>query len=78
VATLPLRNQQGSYDEHVMPDLPTSAAVGEYIQNRRAAWRQHVQRRAQRRKKTHRPAEQPGRPPRPATQRAKGRRGRKR
>ena len=49
VSTLPLRNQQGSYDEHVLPDLPTSAAVGDYIQTRTAAWRQHLQRRQQRR-----------------------------
>jgi phospholipase C len=51
VATLPLRNQQGSYDKHVKPDLPTSAAVGDYIQTRTAAWRQHLQRRQQRRHK---------------------------
>ena len=52
VATLPLRNEQGSYDEHTMPDLPTSAAVGEYIQTRTAAWRQHLQRREHRRQKS--------------------------
>ncbi len=51
VATLPLRDQQGSYDEHTMPDLPTSADIGEYIQTRTAAWRQHLQRRARRREK---------------------------
>lgn len=51
VATLPLRNEQGSYDEHAMPVLPTSAAVGDYIQARTAAWRQHLQRRSQRREK---------------------------
>jgi len=51
VATLPLRNEQGSYDEHTMPDLSSSAAVGEYIQTRTAAWRQHLQRREQRRQK---------------------------
>jgi phospholipase C len=51
VSTLALRNQQGSYDEHTVPDLPTSAAVGEYIQTRTAAWRQHLQRREVRRQK---------------------------
>jgi phospholipase C len=51
VATLALRNEQGSYDEHTMPDLPSSAAVGDYIQTRTAAWRQHLQRRARRRQK---------------------------
>ena len=51
VSTLALRNQQGSYGEHIMPYLPTSAAVGEYIQSRTAAWRQHLQRRQHRRQK---------------------------
>ncbi|HTO68157.1 MAG TPA: alkaline phosphatase family protein [Bradyrhizobium sp.] len=73
VATLPLRNQQGSYDEHVMPDLPTSSAVGDYIQTRTAAWRQHLQRHQARRAKQAR-AQQPSRP----APTAKGRRGRKR
>jgi len=49
VANLPLRNEKGSYDEHEMPRLTTSAAVGEYIQNRSAAWRLHLHRRGQRR-----------------------------
>lgn len=49
VSTLPLRNQQGSYDEHELPHLPTSAAVGEYIQTRTAAWRQHLARHRKRR-----------------------------
>ena len=51
VATLPLRNEQGSYDEHTLPNLPSSAAVGDYIQTRTAAWRQHLQRREHRRQK---------------------------
>jgi phospholipase C len=59
VSTLPLRNEQGSYDEHTMPDLPTSAAVGEYIQTRTAAWRQHLQRREHRRQKHESAAAQP-------------------
>lgn len=44
VAALPLRNEQGSYDQHVPPDLSSSAAVGDYIQARTAAWTQHLQR----------------------------------
>jgi len=51
VALLPLRNEQGSYDQHEKPPLPTSAAVGEYIQTRTAAWRQHRERRQHRREK---------------------------
>jgi phospholipase C len=72
VSTLPLRNQQGSYDEHTMPDLPTSGAVAEYIQGRTAAWRQHLQRRehrAQRSRKA-RPA-RPAAPSRSAPSRGK-------
>jgi len=49
VSTLALRNEQGSYDEHTLPALATSADVGDYIQNRTAAWRLHLQRRAHRR-----------------------------
>jgi phospholipase C len=51
VSTLPIRNEQGSYDEHRLPELISSADVGEYIQNRTAAWRQHLQRREARRQK---------------------------
>jgi phospholipase C len=51
VATLPLRSQQGSYDEHIMPNLPTNAAAAEYIETRTAAWRQHLQRRDHKRRR---------------------------
>jgi phospholipase C len=44
VAKLPLRNDQGSYDHHMPPDLSTSAAIGDYIHQRTAAWSQHLQR----------------------------------
>jgi phospholipase C len=44
VADLPLRNEQGSYDKHVPPDLSSSAALSDYIQARTAAWTQHLQR----------------------------------
>lgn len=50
VSHLPLRNDQGSYDHHAPPDLSSSAAIGDYIQARTAAWTQHLQRRHQRRK----------------------------
>lgn len=49
VAQLPLRNDHGSYDQHTPPDLSSSASIGDYIQARTAAWRQHRERMAQRR-----------------------------
>jgi phospholipase C len=59
VSTLPLRNQQGSYDEHEMPDLPTSAAASDYIQTRTAAWRQHQERRQKKQAKLKKAQPQP-------------------
>jgi len=44
VAALPIRNEQGSYDQHAPPDLSSSAAISDYIQARTAAWTQHLQR----------------------------------
>jgi phospholipase C len=49
VSLLPLRNDQGTYDRHSPPDLSSSAAIGDYIQTRTAAWTQHLQRRQERR-----------------------------
>jgi phospholipase C len=49
VADLPLRNDQGSYDRHTPPALASSAAIGDYIQARTAAWTQHLQRLRKRR-----------------------------
>jgi len=49
VSLLPLRNEQGSYDQHKPPDLSSSAAIGDYIQTRTAAWTQHLHRRRERR-----------------------------
>jgi phospholipase C len=49
VSQLAMRNDQGTYDRHTPPDLSSSAAIGEYIQTRTAAWREHLQRRRQRR-----------------------------
>jgi phospholipase C len=48
VSYLPLRNDRGSYD-HAPPDLSSSAAIGDYIQTRTAAWTQHLQRTRRRR-----------------------------
>jgi phospholipase C len=50
VALLPLRNDKGTYDQHTPPDLSSSAAIGEYIQARTAAWTQHLARLDHRRK----------------------------
>ena len=44
VSQLPLRNDQGSYEHHTPPDLSSAAAIGDYIQMRTAAWKEHVQR----------------------------------
>jgi phospholipase C len=48
VSQLPLRNDEGSYD-HTPPDLSSTAATGDYIHARTAAWTQHLQRVRQRR-----------------------------
>jgi phospholipase C len=49
VALLPLRNDKGTYDQHTPPDLSSSEAIGDYIQMRTAAWREHLQRMRERR-----------------------------
>jgi phospholipase C len=49
VADLPLRNDQGAYDQHTPPDLSSSSAIADYIQSRTAAWSQHLQRKRDRR-----------------------------
>jgi phospholipase C len=49
VSQLPLRNDQGSYDQHTPPDLSSGAAIRDYIQMRTAAWKEHLQRLRQRR-----------------------------
>ncbi len=59
VSLLPLRNDQGSYDRHVPPDLSSSAQIGDYIQTRTAAWTQHLARRQQRRAARKRPRPAP-------------------
>jgi phospholipase C len=49
VSKLPLRNDKGTYDQHTPPDLSSSEAIGEYIQARTAAWKEHLHRLRQRR-----------------------------
>ena len=44
VSLLPLRNDHGSYDQHDMPTMASSAQIGDYIQMRTAAWSQHMAR----------------------------------
>jgi phospholipase C len=41
VSLLPVANDHGTF-EHQPPDLSTSAAIGDYIRARTAAWKQHV------------------------------------
>jgi phospholipase C len=45
VSHLPLPNDHGRYDHHTPPDLSSSAAIGDYIQTRMAAWDQHLEQR---------------------------------
>ncbi len=47
VAQLPIRNDRGGYD-HTPPDLNSSAAIGDYIRDRTAAWNQHLRRQKKR------------------------------
>jgi phospholipase C len=52
VAALPIRNEQGYYDETAeMPDLNTSAEVSSFIRDRSAAWAEHLRRQKLRRGK---------------------------
>lgn len=44
VADLAVPNELGSYDEHTMPELTSSAEIGDYVQMRTAAWKEHLQR----------------------------------
>jgi phospholipase C len=48
VAALPLRNEKGYYEE-VTPDLSSSASVSNFIRDRSAAWKSHMERRQKRR-----------------------------
>jgi phospholipase C len=44
VSLLPVPNDHGTF-LHTPPDLSTSAAIGDYIRARTAAWKQHQQHR---------------------------------
>jgi phospholipase C len=51
LAQLPIRNDQGTFD-HTPPDLSSSAALGDYIRGRSAAWTEHVERTHVRKQRT--------------------------
>jgi phospholipase C len=60
VAALPIRNAQGHYPEE--PDVPaveSGAELGEFIRDRTAAWKEHVQRQRRRRAARAAPASGP-------------------
>lgn len=69
VAELPLRNEQGTYDQHLPPDLSSSAAISEYIQMRTAAWKEHLRRLRHRREAAGRVEIKPARKPRKRSRR---------
>jgi phospholipase C len=48
VAALPVRNEKGHYEE-ASPVLTSAAELSDFIRDRTAAWKQHVQRQQQRR-----------------------------
>lgn len=50
VAALPVRNEQGHYEE-AAPTMTSASEVSDFIRDRSAAWQQHVQRQQQRRAK---------------------------
>jgi phospholipase C len=49
VAALPVRNQQGFYEEASTASLTSAADVGNFIRDRTAAWKEHKQRQEARR-----------------------------
>jgi phospholipase C len=51
VAALPIRNEQGHYEESA-PPLVSNADISNFIRDRTAAWNQHVQRQRRRRGKS--------------------------
>jgi phospholipase C len=63
VSQLPLRNDQGSYEHHTPPDLSSAAAIGDYIQMRTAAWKEHMQRIRSRRESSGKDASKRSRKP---------------
>ena len=47
VAALPIRNEKGHYEE-ASPVLTSAAELSDFIRDRSAAWKEHVQRQRQR------------------------------
>jgi phospholipase C len=80
VAQLPIRNEKGHYEEVVDPPAFASAAeLTNFIRDRSAAWKEHLQRQRDRRSRAAHPAPRPTRPPAaPATARKKTARGKQR
>ena len=76
VAALPVRNEKGYYPEHApLPAFASASDLSDFIRDRTAAWKEHVQRLKQRRGESRLPVDPP--PPRPLTaRRDKGRRRR--
>ncbi len=74
VSQLQVRSDKGAYEQHAPPDLSSSAAIGDYIQNRTAAWTQHLQRRAERRSERNRAPQLLGVPPGATTKKGRGNR----
>jgi len=70
VSQLPIRNEHGGYD-HIPPDLSSSAAIGDYIRDRTAAWTQHLGRERDRLK-----SHSSQRPPGPSTKPPRGKKAR--
>jgi|HubBroStandDraft_1064217.scaffolds.fasta_scaffold03238_2 phospholipase C len=62
VSQLPVPNDHGTLD-HTPPDLSTSAAIGDYIRGRTAAWKQHQKHRPQHHHKKHPAPTAPEAPP---------------
>jgi phospholipase C len=71
VSQLQLRNDKGTYEHQDPPDLSSSAAIGDYIQSRTAAWTQHLERRRARRsaRADHSPGRNRTPPPHPRKRR---------
>ena len=58
VAALPIRNEKGHYEEADPTTLTSAAEVSNFIRDRTAAWKEHMQRQHERRNRhevTHKP-----------------------
>ncbi|MDE2451315.1 MAG: phosphoesterase [Gammaproteobacteria bacterium] len=81
VAALPVRNEKGYYPEHApLPAFASASDLSDFIRDRTAAWKEHVQRQKQRRSESRHPAGPPPAQQSPAhplnARRDKGRRRR--